>query len=103
MIDVAGVAADNFVELGERLDLVGDEAAHGGGAFARLVRQLEHAALQLLAGLLQRMLHLARDLAQFARGIGEALVHVAEERIDLAGRGLVGRANAGRVDEAPNA
>ena len=66
MVDATRIAVDDFVQLRERLDLVGDETAHRGCAFARFVRQFEHAALQFLARLVEGMLHFVGDFAQFA-------------------------------------
>src|ERR1700674_3811837 len=89
-IDAAAMAGDDVVQLRQGLDLVGDDAAHGGGAFARLLGQLQHAALQLLAGELERTLHFLRHVAQLARGDGEALVHLVEQAAHLLDGLLIG-------------
>ena len=44
------MAGDDAVELGQRLDLIDDDAAHLGRAVGGLLRQLEDAAAQLAAG-----------------------------------------------------
>ena len=48
-VKMAAVTGDNAVELGQRLDLVDDDAAHLRGAVSGLLRQFEHAAAQFVA------------------------------------------------------
>ena len=47
------MAGDDAVELGQRLDLIDDDAAHLRGAVGGLLRQFEDAAAQLAAGRLR--------------------------------------------------
>ena len=61
-VDAAAVAGDDAVELGQRLDLVDDDAAHLRGALGGLLRQLEDATAQLGARRLELALHLGRHL-----------------------------------------
>ena len=56
------MAGDDAVELGQRLDLVDDDAAHLRGAFGGLLRQFEDAAAQLGARGFELALHLGRHL-----------------------------------------
>ncbi len=53
---------DDPVELGERLDLVDDHLAHLRGVVGRLLRHLEHAAAQLVAGRLELVMHFGGHL-----------------------------------------
>ena len=48
-VEAAAVAGDDAIELGQRLDLVDDHAAHLGGAVGGLLRQFEDALAQLAA------------------------------------------------------
>ena len=48
-VEPASMAGDDAIELGERLDLINDDAAHLGGAFRGFLRQLEDAFAQLCA------------------------------------------------------
>ena len=93
--DIAGMTADDLVELGKRLQLIGNNAAHRFGALARLVRQLEYAALELDARLFQRALHFLRHLAYFARGVGEAFLQLREHLLHLIHRLFIGRLEGG--------
>ena len=61
-VEAAAVAGDDAVELGQRLDLVDDHAAHLRGALGGLLRQFEDAAAQLGARGLELALHLRRHL-----------------------------------------
>ena len=108
-VERLAVAADDVREVGERLDLVADHPAHRLGALARLLRQLEHAALDLLAGGAELLLQLLHRQAHFLGGFAEApgriadhLAHLLEEQAigvahdlgslaGLGGRGAVER------------
>ena len=98
-VEIAAVAGDDAVELGQRLDLVDDDAAHLRGAIGGLLRQLEGAAAQFVAGgfelavhlqarRFQLALHLGRHLPHALHRFGKALVGVAEHGVGVAG-GLV--------------
>ena len=67
------MAGDDAIELGQRLDLVDDDAAHLRRAFGGLLRQLEHAAAQFGARRLQLLLHFRRHLLHALHDVGEAL------------------------------
>ena len=56
------MTGDDAVELGERLDLVDDDAPHLRRALGGLLRQFENAAAQFGAGGLEFLLHLRRHL-----------------------------------------
>ena len=62
-VEAAAVAGDDAVELGQRIDLLDDDAAHLRGAFGGLLRQLEDALAQFGA----RRLHLALHLGAICR------------------------------------
>ena len=79
------MAGDDAVELGQRLDLVDDDAAHLRGAVGGLLRQLEDAAAQLGARRLQLALHLGRHLPHALQRLGEALRGLREHLVGLAG------------------
>ena len=66
-VEAAAVAGDDAVELGQRLDLVDDDAPHVGGGLGRLLRQLENALAQLGARALELLLHLGGHLLQTRR------------------------------------
>ena len=67
------MARDDAVELGQRLDLVDDHAAHLGGAFGGLLRQLEDALAQLGARRVELVLHLGGHPLEALDHLGEAL------------------------------
>ena len=72
-VEAAAVPGDDAVELGQRLDLVDDHAAHLGGAFGGLLRQFEDALAQLGAGGFELLLHLGRHLLEPVDHLGETL------------------------------
>ena len=91
------MAGDDAVELGQRLDLVDDDAAHLRGALGGLLRQFEDAAAQFVAGGFElavhlraspARVHLRRHLLHALHDLGEALGGVAEHGVGVAG-GLV--------------
>ena len=75
------MAGDDAVELGQRLDLVDDDAAHLRGAFGGLLRQFEDAAAQLGAGRLELALHLGGHLPHALQRLGEALRGLREHLV----------------------
>ena len=79
------MAGDDAVQLGQRLDLVDDDAAHLGGAFGGLLRQLEDAAAQFGAGRLKLALHLGSHLPHALERLGEALRGLREHLVRLGG------------------
>ena len=83
------MAGDDAVELGQRLDLVDDDAAHLRGAVGGLLRQLENALAQLAACRLELLLHLRGHLLQAVDHVGEAFGCLLEHRVRLVGRLLV--------------
>ena len=96
-VDTAAVAGDDAVELGQRLDLVDDDAAHLRGAVRGLLRQLENALAQLAAGRLEFLLHVGghpfqafEHVSEAGRGLREHraqfLGHVSEVGVHLLGR-----------------
>ena len=66
------MAGDNAIELGERLDLIDDDAAHLRCALGGLLRQFENAAAQFGAGRLELLLHFRRHLLHALHDLGEA-------------------------------
>src|SRR5262249_57980379 len=76
-VHVAAMTSDDAIELGQRLDLIDDHAPHLRRAFRRLLRQLEDALTQLVAGRVQLVLHFGSHLL-------EALDHLGETRCGLA-------------------
>ena len=92
-VEIAAVAGDDAVELGQRLDLIDDDAAHLRGAFGGFLRQFEDAAAQLGAGGFELALHLGGHLLHALHRLGEALVGVAEHRVGVAGGLVVDRAH----------
>ena len=94
-VELLAVAGDDLRQVGQRLDLVADHAAHRLGALAGLLGQFEHAALQLLARrvefalqLLHGVAHLARRLAEAARGLADRLAHLVDQRLVRLAHGL---------------
>ena len=85
--------ADDAVQFGERLDLVDHDAAHLGGRFRGLLRQFQNAALELVAGLVELRLHLARHVPHARQHIGEAIRRLPEDRVGFADRLFVDRAH----------
>ena len=81
------MARDDLVQLGQRLDLVHDHPAQLRCAFGRFLRQLEHAAAQLLAGSLDLALHFGGHLPHRMQHVGEAFGRAVQHRFRL-GRGL---------------
>ena len=59
--------ADDVGQVVEGLDLLGDDAAHGGCRFGRLARDLDETAAQLAARRLQLVMDLARHAPHFLR------------------------------------
>ena len=92
-VEIAAVAGDDAVELGQRLDLVDNDAAHLRGAVGGLLRQLENAAAQLGARRLQLALHFGGHLLHAGERLGETLIGVVEQRLGIAGGLLVDRAH----------
>ncbi|MBV6489013.1 MAG: hypothetical protein GHHEDOFH_02990 [Pseudorhodoplanes sp.] len=80
------MARYDAVELGERLDLVDDHAAHLGGAFGGLRRHFQDAAAQLGAGGVELVLHLCRHLLDALQHVGEPLGRLAEDHMGVAHR-----------------
>ena len=78
------MAGDDAVELGQRLDLIDDDAAHLRGAVGGLLRQFEDAAAQFGAGRLQLALHLGGHLPHALQRLGEALRGLREHLVGLA-------------------
>ena len=74
-VEAAAVMGDDAVEFGQRLDLVDDHLAHLRGALGGLLRHLEHAAAQLVAGGFELAVHL-----------GSHLLHALHHRGELLGR-----------------
>ena len=79
---------DDAVELGQRLDLVDDDAAHLRGAFGGLLRQLEDAAAQFGARRLQLLVHLRGHLLHALNDLGEPLGGLVEHLMRVR-RGLI--------------
>src|SRR6185312_4924553 len=69
---------DDAVELGQRLDLIDDDAAHLRRALGGLLRQFEHAAAQLGAGRFELALHVLTRGFEFALHLGRHLLHAAQ-------------------------
>ena len=65
-------------KLLQRADLVGNDPPHRLGGLARLLRQIEHAATQLLPGLVEFTLNLARHVLHFRDRLTEAVGGVIE-------------------------
>ena len=80
-VEAAAVAGDDAVELGQRLDLVDDDASHVGGGLGRLLRQLEYPLAQLGARALELLLHLGGHLLQTVEHLGEPLRRLREHRV----------------------
>ena len=80
-VEAAAVAGDDAVELGQRLDLVDDHAAHLGGAVGGLLRQFENALAQLAARGLELVLHLGGHVLEPVEHLGEALGRLREHRV----------------------
>ena len=78
------MAGDDAVELGQRLDLVDDHAAHLRGAVGGLLRQFENAAAQLGARGLELALHLGGHLLHALQRFGEALRGLREHLVGFA-------------------
>ena len=91
-IDRAARARHQGGELVQRLDLVGDDPAHVGGRFLRLLRQLDRAAADLGAGRLELVLDLRRHRAKLARRVAEAPGRGAERLAHLVDDLLIGLA-----------
>ncbi len=70
----AAGALHDLGELVERLHLVGDHAAHGGGLFGGFTGKLHRTAAQVLARGLQFAAHLVAHAAHFADRVAE-LIH----------------------------
>ena len=82
------MTGDNAIELGQRLDLVDDDAPHLRRALGGLLRQFEDAAAQFGARRLQLLLHFRRHLLHALHDLGETLGGLIEHRMHL-GRGFV--------------
>ena len=65
-------------KLLERPDLIGNDPPHRFGGLARLLRQIEHAAAQLLPSLIEFALNLARHVLHFGDRLAEAVGGVFE-------------------------
>ncbi len=83
------MAGDDAVELGQRLDLVDNDAAHLRGALGGLLRQFEDALAQLGAGGVELALHVASHALQPFDHLGEAVGRLREHRMGVAGRLIV--------------
>ncbi len=92
-VEIAAVAGDDAVQLGQSLDLIDDDAAHLRGAFGGFLRQFEHAAAQFGAGRLELALHFGGHLLHVLHGLGEAFAGIAEQSSGVAG-GLLRRSGA---------
>src|SRR5262245_61370223 len=79
-VEVAAMARYDAVELGQRLDLVDDHAAHLGRAFGSLLWQSENAPAQLVAHCFDLTAHLGPYFLQL---FGEVLRHLREHRTRL--------------------
>ena len=95
-VEAASMAGDDAVELGQRLDLIDDDAAHLGGALGGLLRQLEDALAQLGAGGFELALHLRGHALEPVDHVGEALCRLGEHGVRIAGGALVDAAHAPR-------
>ena len=78
------MAGDDAVELGQRLDLIDDDAAHLRGAVGGLLRQFEDAVAQLGARGFELALHLGGHLLQALDHVGEALGGLREHLVGVA-------------------
>ena len=79
----AGLSADDGVEFGQRLDLLGDHAAHRGGAGAGLLGEIENRTLQLVAGRLEFLTELGSGGAHGVGGVGKAARGLGIAALDL--------------------
>src|SRR5262249_11245859 len=73
-VHATAVAGDDAVELGERFDLLDDDAPHLRSALGSLVRQLEDAATQLAAGAVELALHLGGHLLDAQDDLAETVL-----------------------------
>ena len=87
------MAGHDPVELGQRLDLIDDDAPHVGGGVRGLLRQLENALAQLGARALELATHLGGHLLQLVEHVGEALRGLREHAMRLFARLLVDAAH----------
>ena len=85
------MARHDAVELGERLDLIDNDAAHLRGAVRRFLRQLEDALAQLGAGRFQLALHLGGHPLEAVDDIGEALRRLREHGVGIAAGPVIER------------
>src|SRR6266404_3204731 len=92
-VEAAAVASHDPVELGQRLDLIDDDAPHVGGGVRRLLRQLEDALAHLGARALELATHLGGHLLQLVEHVGEALRRLREHAMRLFARLLVDAAH----------
>src|SRR6516165_2017218 len=88
-VEAAAVARYDAIELGQRLDLIDDDASHMGGGVRRLLRQLENTLAQLGTRPLELLTHLGGHLLQLVEHVGEALRRLREHRVRLLARLLV--------------
>ncbi len=95
-IDHAVGPRDEGGQFVERLDLVGDHAAHVGGGFLRLLRQLDDAPMQFGAGVFELALDLPGHAAHLVHGVAELRRRVVEGLGHFGGGLLVGAAKCGR-------
>ena len=77
------MAGDDAVELGERFHLVDDHPAHLRRALGGLLRQLEHAAAQFLARVVELALHVGRHLLHRLHDLGEAVGGLLQQLLRL--------------------
>ncbi len=92
-IEISAVAGNDTIELGQRLDLIHDDATHLRGVFGGFLRQFEHAATQFAARCVELALHFGSHLLHALDGFGKALIGVAEQGLGVAGGLLVKRAH----------
>src|SRR6516164_2186787 len=92
-VEAAAVAGDDAVELGQRLDLIDDDAPHVRGGIRRLLRQLENALAHLGSRALELATHLGGHLLQLVEHVGEALRRLREHGMRFFARLLVDAAH----------
>ena len=92
------MAGDDAIELGQRLDLVDDHAAHLRCAVGGLSRQFEDALAQLGAGGFELALHLRGHSLEPLDHLGVALRRLIEHDVGLPDILLVDLAQSGFFD-----
>ena len=70
-------------ELLQRADLIRTDPSHCFGGFARLLREIEHAAAQLLSSLVEFTLNLTRHFLHFGDRLTEAVRRVIKRASEL--------------------